>query len=259
MEDRGKGGQSGAPAHRVVALHGGVQHHRQRPQVGGGAALVPRDALRRHEVGRTDVGAGGGEAGRLADRGDTEVGEDGSPVGPQQDVGGLHVAVLDAGVVRGGQRGQHSPAEPGRLGRWHRSPGQPVGERAAGDQLHHDPGVGAVAAVDDVVDGHDVRMVDPGQGPGLAQHALAEHPCAVGVVFGEVPVGRADLLDRHEPVQHQVPGPPDRAHPTAAEAGLQLEAPVDDSSSGASVCLTHGRELNCRRRHPSPVVCPRPM
>ena len=76
----------------------------ERPHVGG----------RRRHLARGDLGCqvagGAGDEARLGQRGvrlgagDAEVGELHLPLRGHQDVGGLHVAVHDAGLVRGGQR-----------------------------------------------------------------------------------------------------------------------------------------------------------
>jgi hypothetical protein len=231
-EHRGERGERAVPAQGMVGLDGHVEHHRQRPQVGGGTALLAADPLRRHVVGRADYGTGGGEAGGLADGGDPEVGEHGASVGAQQDVRRLHVTVLDADRVGGAQRVEHLPAHTGRLGRFQAAPVEAVLERAAGEELHHDPRVGALAAVDDVVDGDDVRMVDAGEGPGLPQDAFTQGAGALRVVLGEAGVRRADLLHCDLAVQRQVAGAPDPSHSPAAKPPDEFEAAVDHPSTG---------------------------
>ena len=50
--------------------------------------------------------------------------------------------------------------------------GQAVGEAAAAYQLYHEPGVRMLVGVDDVMDGHDVQVLEPGEGSRLAQHSV---------------------------------------------------------------------------------------
>ncbi|GAA1404173.1 hypothetical protein GCM10009639_49860 [Kitasatospora putterlickiae] len=212
----------------MVPLDGDVQQHAERPQVRGRVALLAADPLRRDVLGRADQRAGGGERGGVPHRGDAEVGEDGGAVRAQQHVAGLDVAVLDAGRVRGAQRGEHTAADPGGLGDGERAAGDPVGEAAAGDQFHDQPGVGVPGGVDDVVDHRDVRVLEAGERAGLAQHALAQFVGGGGVGRGHRRVRRADLLERDLAVQHGVAGAPDQSHAPAAEAFQQFEAVVDE-------------------------------
>jgi hypothetical protein len=125
----------------VDALHRDVQQHAERPQVGGGVALLAADAFGGDVLGRPDETARRRQPRRVAERGDPEVGEHGRPVRPQQYVRGLHVAVVDADGVRGAQPGEHASADHGGVPRGQRAAGEEVLEGAAGDQLHHEPGV----------------------------------------------------------------------------------------------------------------------
>ena len=97
--------------------------------------------------------------------GQAEVEDLGAPVRGHQDVFGLEVAMHDPLLVRGGQRVRHLRADrqqpsggEGAL-REQRAHGRPV------HQLHHD--VVMLAGHAEVVDGHDVRVVEGGSGPCL--------------------------------------------------------------------------------------------
>ncbi len=228
VEHGGEGGDARRAPQRVPALDGDVEHHPQRPEVRGRVALLAADPLGGDVLGRADQAARGGQTGRLPQRGDAEVGEHRCAVGAQQDVPRLDVAVLDPGGVGGAQRGQHAPAEPGRLGRRHRASGQPVVQRAAGDQFHDQPGVRVLGQVDDVMDRHHVRVAEPGQRTGLAKHPLAHDPRGLRIAVEQCGVGRADLLQRDVAVQHDVARPPHQPHASAAEPFEQFEAAVDE-------------------------------
>lgn len=196
--------------------------------------------------------------------GDTEVGEHRGAVGPQQDVGGLDVPVLDTGAVGGPQRGEDAPADPGRLRHGERAPGQAVGQAAAGHQLHDQPGVRVFGTVDDVVDDGDVRVLESGARPGLAQHPLAGLPRRVRIRRRHRRVERPDLLERDLAVQDVVPRPPDQAHPAAAQALQQFESAVDEprvrrSSVHAGHRRRDHRRSPCRSaRAPVPAAPARP-
>ncbi|CAM5726518.1 hypothetical protein SBADM41S_09122 [Streptomyces badius] len=232
VEHGGQRGQGGGPAQRVPALDGDVQHHAERPEVGGRVALRAADALGGYVVGRADEGARRGEAGRLTDGGDAEVREDGAAVGSQQDVGGLDVTVLDAHRVGGAEGGEDAAPQLGGVGGCHGAGGEPVVQGGAGHQLHHDPRVAVLAGVDDVVDGDHVGVVDPGQGAGLTEHPGAQGAGALGVVLRERRVRGPHLLERDVAVERLVAGPPDHAHAAAAEPLDQRETAVDHPSRG---------------------------
>src|SRR6478609_9329488 len=82
---------------------------------------------------------------------------------PQGEVGvpGLDVAVLNVGDVSSAQAGEHATPETGRFGRAQRDLLQAVLERATADQLHDEPGELDLGTGDDVVDRHDVAVIDP--------------------------------------------------------------------------------------------------
>jgi hypothetical protein len=214
------GGQRGRPPERRPPLDRRVERRAERPQVGGRTRIVAAYALRRQIVDRADD-LPGARDGRVAlDLRDPEVGEQDAPVVGDQYVAGLDVAVQYARGVRGPQRAQHpQPDSRGLPGL--DAPGllDLVGERAALDQLHHDPRAAVVLQY--VVHGDDGRVVDPrgrarlGPGPG-EQHGL--------VAVGHVERGR-QLLDGDGPVQHLVVRTPHPAHAATADGVDEPVAP----------------------------------
>ena len=207
------------------AAQRGTQQHAQGPQVRLGSGTPARHPLRGGVLGRADEPAGLGERGDAGDLGDAEVGEH-HPSGARlhQDVGGLEVAVQHAAGVRGPQRAQQRDTDPGRLTRRDRSAaGQPVGERRALDQLHHDPRPAAL--LDDVMHDDHVRVLDLGDGPRLAHRALTL-PTRLGLDGHFV---QMQLLHGHLATQQLVGGTPDRAHSATAQPYAQA-VPARDQS-----------------------------
>ena len=134
----------------------------------------PRDAEEtRNELGgnRSDTGTGGDDLMR-DDRGDDDADEHVELHG-DQDGGGLDVAgddVYGVGALQGPGRGQadlHYALRRQRL-----LPGDELGQAFSRDVLH---GVEEEAARPaDVVDAHDVRMLERCRGSGLTQESLLE-------------------------------------------------------------------------------------
>src|SRR5699024_5361514 len=85
-----------------------VQGHPQAPQVGGGQCSCAFEAFRGHVFGGADVDAGLCQGGAAVDVGDTEVGQDGTSVFGEHDVGRFDVAVCRPGRVCGFQSAQQS-------------------------------------------------------------------------------------------------------------------------------------------------------
>jgi hypothetical protein len=130
---------------------------------------------------------------------------------------GLDVPVQHASRVHLAQRGDQSEPDPCRAARAQRPVlrQDPV-QGAAVDQFHHDPQ--AFALVHHVVHAHDVGVVDPGRGPGLAQGAFAAGP---GVLL--VHAVYAHFLDGDLPVEDFVGGPP---HPPHSPLTNAFDQPV---------------------------------
>ena len=135
----------------------------------------------------------------------------------QEDVGGLDVAVHQAGAVRGVQGTGHLRADLDGLRHGHGPTRQPLGQRLALQQLHHQVvqrelrwSIGRLLA--DVVQRADVGMVQGRHGACLAVEPLAK-----------LRVGRQAVrqdLDGDRAVQPRVPRAVDLSHAARAEGGL---------------------------------------
>ena len=183
-----------------------VGHDRERVHVGAAGHGLARDLLRRHVRRRAQDLAGGGHH-RGLDAGHAEVHQLRLPVGLDHDVGGLDVAVDDAGAVSGVHRFRHRGQDAQGLLRLDAPllADQAV-ERPALDVLHHQ------VVVAEVEDPHDRRVTEPARGLGLAAEALQ---VLVGRVAGQV-LG-LDRLDRDHAVDARVPGTVHAAHRPVAD------------------------------------------
>ncbi len=206
-------------AERDLAGEHLVEHDAQRVDVGLAVDLVAERLLGRDVVGGAQHAAVRGQA--LVDEHarDAEVGHLGRPLGVDQDVLGLDVAVDDAAVVRGAQRAGDLDRVGDRLGdRQAAQAADALLERLALDVLEHDVGrrVAVVALLAGVDDLDDVRVVELGHGAGLAAEALQ----LVGVA------GRLAMhqLDRDRPLEHGVERPVDRRHAAGADLGVEAVA-----------------------------------
>ena len=142
---------------------------------------------------------------------DAEVGHERGAVAGEQQVLGLDVAVDHAVPVGVLERPGGLGGDPERL--VHRQlplPPEPVAERLALDERHGEPELaGGLARV---VDGEDVRVLQPGGELDLALEALgAERVGQVGVQH----------LERDRPVVPQVLGEEDRGHAAPPELALE--------------------------------------
>jgi hypothetical protein len=189
-----------------------VQHHAQREHVGGGGRLAAR-ALRRHvrrgaEHGARDRdGCGGGEP-RQAEVGDLD-----SPVLVEHQVLGLDVAVDHATPVRVGQGVGDVAHDGARLVHRERPGAEPGAKALAGQELHGDEWLVAVALEGE--ERGDVGMVQGRGGQRLALESLE----ALGIRRQL----RSDELEGDAAVERQVHGLVDLPH---APAGDETFDPV---------------------------------
>jgi hypothetical protein len=136
---------------------------------------------------------------------------------PRRSTRRLDVPVQYSPGVHLAQRSDQFEPDTGRGGRVERAVlDHELFEGAAGDEFHDDPQ--SLALVHDVVDAHDIGMVDPGRGPGFAQSALA---AGSGVL--RVESVDPHFLDGDLPVEHFVGGSP---HPSHSPLANTLGQPI---------------------------------
>ena len=210
-----------------------VEHAAERPQVGAAVDAPPASLLGAHVAGRAQHSAGDRHApaqrGRLGRvrlaRGlehgrEPEVEHAHAAVGRDLDVRGLQVAVHDALVVRRRERARDLARHAQRLGLRQRPARDPLGERLALDELHHqvvDRRAVPARGLSDLVNDRDPRVAERGEQPRLALEA--RQPVA----------GVRDLLgqdlDRHLAPQAGVERPVHLAHAPAPERAPDLVRP----------------------------------
>ena len=205
---RGGGAARLSPAQRLEGQDG------ERVDVGGGLThRLPCQALRRDVRERPDDLVLGRDLGQIARRRGAEVDELDPPVGGDQDVRRLDVAMDDTvrvGVVEG--RGEVAEDAQELLCVHAVLPDQ-VGERPPGDVLHHDQD--AVVARDRVEDRDEVRVEQRGSDPRLATEPLHVGVGAVGVqtLDGDIPPQNV-VLGQEDGRHAASPEPPPNAIPT---------------------------------------------
>ena len=220
--DDARAEEGGAPRDRLVQDRPGGE------QVGARVGVVAEHLLGRHVARRAHEQAGPGELGAGLERlrelareraRETEV-EQLHPVGGQERVRGLEVAVERPARVERRERREHLARERHRLGDGQRPALEAIGERLALEQLHGDEQLPAVLA--DLVDLAHVRVVDARRGARLAPEALA----------GRL-VGLGDRLDRDLAPEALVLGGEDDAH-------AALPEPVEDAVAAEPVRIARG-------------------
>ena len=181
-------------------------------EVAGAGRRLAHRLLGADVVGGAEHLADAGVADGVHGAGDAEVGQLHHAVLAHEDVGGLDVAVHDAGLVGGAERerglGQDRADD---LGRQRALLADDRRERLAGDELHHEVGEVVVLAV--VEDRGDVGVHQRRRVEGLVAEALREDLLVVGV-------GAHDL-DRDQPLEHVVERAPDVGHAAGGDPLLQ--------------------------------------
>lgn len=182
-----------------------------------------------HRTGLGDVRRGG--AGQAP--GDAEVGDLHRAALRQHQVGGLHIAVDHPVLVRRGEPRRGLGRDPGHLIRGQRSPpAQLLGQVVALDQLHDQEAV--VAGDAEVVNGHQMGVVEPGRRTGLPFESRGQR-LVVGGAFRE-------QLQGHRTLQAFVPRPPHLAHAAAPEGHVEAITLRHEHGTAPSTAGGHERE-----------------
>jgi hypothetical protein len=199
VEDRSEGELVGAEVDRVAARllrrhvpdraqHDAGPRRLDRGGQLGGARVVPRDELREAEV------------------------EDLDPVPKHHHVLRLQVPMHDARLVRARERVGHLARLREQPAQGSRAFGELLAKRPALHELHDH--VGSVSLPADLVDRHDVGMVQGRGGPRLLLET--REPFAIGRELG------GQDLDRHLASETRVACPVDLAHAAGAQRGEHL-------------------------------------
>ncbi len=227
VDPRQRGAERTVAGERQLAGEQLEGDHAERVDVDGGGDLARGELLGRHVRRRAgEVGDADPDVALVA--GQAEVDDHDPACGPvgvdQEHVVGLEIAVDDADVVRGGERGRQL-ADDGRDLGWRQRAltGQAIGQRLAVQPLHGDEP--AVAIVDAEIE----QSTDAGVGDPARQHQLAVEPIA-GV----------DAVERHglerDPlIEGAIVRLVDLAHPAPAEQGRDAVAIGDQLAGGVDL------------------------
>jgi hypothetical protein len=222
-----------------------VQHEAQRVEVGSPVETATAHLLRGEVFGRPhhDVVAGQVVPGAVEPLGDAEVGEQDAAVRGDEDVPRLDVAVDEPGVVGGVEGRRHARADVDRqLGAEAGLHVEQLAQALAVDELHDD-GLAALI-LEDVVDGDDVGVGQPGDRDRLAAEALGHDR-----VRGQA---RLEPLEGHLAVERHVGGEPHLGHPALGQSPLEPVAPGEDDGLGAAGRARARGGRGVRRRHSGP-------
>ena len=245
LEPGERGVGVGLAEERDAAGEALVEHEAERVEVGATVELATADLFRRqvlrgahhHVVAREVV------VGRVEALGDAEVGEQHAPVGGDEDVAGLDVAVHEAGVVGGVERRRDARADVDRqLGREAGLHVEELAQALAVDELHDD-GLAALV-LEDVVDGDDVRVGEAGDGDRLAAEPLGDD--------GVRREARLEPLERDLAVEGDVRRQPHLGHAALGEPPLEPVAVVEDERRFGTRRARAGGGWGSRRRHSGP-------
>ena len=191
------------------------EQNAERVEIRVRASLFAASLLGRHVFRRAKDRALGGQARVVSQRGQTEV-QDLDEVFAtaalsEQDVVALQIAVNDAEVVCASQGGAHLFEHVDAAREGQRPTRELRRQRCADQVLHHQVQL-AVIGFADVVNVDDVSVVDA-----VGSARFAQHPCAEMSFSAQV---RSYQFDRNDPIDEDVTGSINDAHPPFADARL---------------------------------------
>ncbi len=218
--------QCGVAGKRDLAGEQLISHDAGRVDVATRAGVPVSHLLRRQVGGGAENDAGGGDSGLREGAHQTEVDDlDVALVGDQH-VLRFHIAVHQAGAVRGRQPAEHRPKHRGDGMGWHRAAlGQQLAKRATFDQLHDQERMSTVDAL--VVDRDEPGILEPGNSAGL--HLESGQELLVTGVAG------VHHLQRYRPVQPRVESAVHRRRAAGRDLGRNAVAPVQHCALGQVV------------------------
>ena len=231
-----RGARAGVGLERHPAAQHLVEHDAEAVEVGAAVDRLGLDLLGRQVLGGAEERPLLGEVGRLGGLGDAEVADLHPAVLGQQDVGGLDVAVDEAGGVGDRQRAGDLGGDVGGDPRVDLAVVEPGAQGLAAHQLHDD-GLDAVVAAR-VVDVDDRRVRQAGDGDGLVAEAGDERLVGREVLVQD--------LDRDGAPQHLVGAEPHLRH---AAGRQQLVEPVARAQKRAGGDAGGLRRAGRGRRH----------